>query len=83
MNLLYIIQQNKANVFSCLKNKKINRKEKIMIKHQKDVAKSVRISSQMNSKLVAYAEKHDLSEAHVIRMALKKFLPTNTAKHSN
>lgn len=54
-----------------------------MIKHQKTCCKSLRISAQLNSKLIAYAEKKELSEAAVIRLALQKFLPTNTAKHSN
>lgn len=54
-----------------------------MIKHQKNVAKSFRISAQMNSRLVAYAAAKDLSEADIIRMALKKFLPTNTPKYNN
>jgi hypothetical protein len=37
----------------------------------------LRISAQLNSKLMAYAEKKELSEAAVIRLALQKFLPTN------
>ena len=42
----------------------------------------LRVSPQMRLKVVRYATKHDISEAQVIRMALKKFLPTNTPKHT-
>jgi len=43
----------------------------------------VRVSPAMRLKVVQYASKHDVSEAQVIRLALKKFLPTNTPKHTN
>ena len=53
-----------------------------MIKYQQTCMKSVRISEALNSKLIAYAQDKELSEAAVIRLALKKFLPTNKAKQS-
>lgn len=53
-----------------------------MIKHKKTVSKSFRISVEMNKKLIAYAAKKELSEADIIRLALKKFLPTNTPKYN-
>jgi hypothetical protein len=64
------------------KTKNKNKKGNIMIKHQKTCCKSLRISAQLNSKLMAYAEKKELSEAAVIRLALQKFLPTNTTKRN-
>lgn len=53
-----------------------------MIKHKKTCSKSFRISMEMNRKLIAYAAKKEISEADVVRLALKKFLPTNTPKHT-
>jgi hypothetical protein len=53
-----------------------------MIKHKKTCCKSFRVSAELNRKLIAYAAKKEISEADVIRLALKKFLPTNTPKYT-
>lgn len=50
------------------------------MKNDKTESLRLRVSPQMRLKVIRYAEKHDISEAQVIRMALKKFLPTNTTK---
>jgi hypothetical protein len=74
--LCFILHQNTT------KTKTIQQKGNTMLKHQKTCCKSLRISAQLNSKLMAYAEKKELSEAAVIRLALQKFLPTNTPKQN-
>jgi len=50
------------------------------MKNDKTESLRLRVSPAMRQRVVKYAEKHDISEAQVIRMALKKFLPTNTPK---
>ncbi len=52
------------------------------MKNDKTESLRVRVSPVMRVKVVQYAMKHDLSESQVIRLALKKFLPTNTPKHT-
>lgn len=52
------------------------------MKNDKTESLRLRVSPAMRLRVVKYAEKHDISEAQVIRMALKKFLPTNTPKHT-
>lgn len=52
------------------------------MKNDKTESLRVRVSPVMRVKVVQYAMKHDLSESQVIRLALKKFLPTNAPKHT-
>lgn len=53
------------------------------MKNDKTESLRVRVSPNMRLKVVQYASKHDISEAQVIRLALKKFLPSNAPKHTN
>lgn len=50
------------------------------MKNDKTESLRVRVSPAMRLKLIQYAQKKDISEAAAIRLALKKFLPTNTPK---
>ena len=52
------------------------------MKKDKTESLRVRVSPQMRLKVVQYANRADISEAQVIRLALKKFLPTNTPKRT-
>ena len=53
------------------------------MKNDKTESLRVRVSESMRLRVIRFAQKHDISEAQVIRMALKKFLPTNTPKNTN
>ena len=52
------------------------------MKNDKTESLRVRVSENMRLKVIRYATKHDISEAQVVRLALKKFLPTNAPKHT-